>query len=49
MSMEIYESELALVGVYKKLAEAETQISEGATILDGDAVFKKLREKYSNK
>ena len=45
MSMETYESQLAIVGVCKKLAEAEAQISEGATLLDGEEVFKKLRNK----
>ena len=49
MSMETYESQLALVGVYKKLAEAEAQISEGVTLLDGEEVFKKLRKKYADK
>ena len=49
MSMETYESQLAIVGVYKKLAEAEVQISEGDTLLDGEEVFKKLRNKYANK
>jgi PHD/YefM family antitoxin component YafN of YafNO toxin-antitoxin module len=46
MSMETYERQLALVGVYKKLAEAEKQIEEGMPLLDGEEVFKKLRRKY---
>ena len=49
MSMETYESQLAIVGVYKKLAEAEAQISEGMGLLDGEEVFKNLRNKYVNK
>ena len=49
MSMETYEAQLAIVGVYKKLAEAEVQISEGVALLDGDEVFKKLRNKYAHK
>jgi PHD/YefM family antitoxin component YafN of YafNO toxin-antitoxin module len=46
MSMETYERQLALVGVYKKLAEAEKQIFDGKTLLEGSEVFKKLRTKY---
>ncbi len=47
MSMETYERQLALVGVYKKLAEAEEQIAKGVPLLDGGEVFKKLREKHA--
>ena len=47
MSMETYERQLALVGVYKKLAEAEKQISENASLLEGEEVFKNLRNKYA--
>ena len=43
------ERQLALVDVYKKLAEAETQITHGVPLLDGEAVFKKLRDKYARK
>lgn len=46
MSIETYERQLALVGVYKKLAEAEEQIAEGRPLLDGEEVFKKLRTKH---
>ena len=46
MSMETYEKKLALLDVYKKLAEAETQIKQGIPLLDGEEVFKKLRSKY---
>jgi hypothetical protein len=45
MSIETYEHPLALVEVYKKLAEAETQIVQGIPLLDGEEVFKKLRDK----
>lgn len=46
MSIETYERQLALVGVYKKLAEAEEEIAEGRPLLDGEEVFKKLRTKH---
>ena len=49
MSMETYERQLALVEVYKKLAEAETQIAQGVPLLDGEEVFAKLRERYVKK
>ena len=45
MSIETYERQLALVDVYKKLAEAESQIAQGMPLLDGEEVFKKLRAK----
>ncbi|KJS86259.1 MAG: prevent-host-death protein [Peptococcaceae bacterium BICA1-8] len=47
MSMATYERQIALVDVYKKLAEAEKQIADNGTpLLDGEEVFKKLRAKY---
>jgi hypothetical protein len=46
MSMKTYERQMALVDVYKKLAEAEKQIINGAPLLDGEEVFQKLRDKY---
>ena len=49
MSMNTYERQLALVDVYKKLTEAETQIAQGIPLLDGEEVFKKLRDKYVGK
>ncbi len=49
MSIETYERQLSLVDVYKKLAEAETQIKQGVPLLDGEEVFKKLRDKYVEK
>ena len=49
MSMDTYERQLALVDVYKKLAEAEAQIEQGIPMLDGEEVFNKLRDKYVKK
>jgi len=46
MSIETYERKLALVEVYKKLAEAEAQIKEGVPLLDGDGVLNEVRSKY---
>ncbi len=46
MSIETYERQLALADVYRKLAEAETQIAQAVPLLDGEEVFKKLRDKY---
>ena len=45
MSMETYERNMILVDVYEKLAVAEKQIQNNE-LLDGDAVFAKLKEKY---
>ena len=36
---DFYESKLAIVEVYKKLDEAEAQVLEGVTLLDGEEVF----------
>jgi len=47
--MDTYERQLALVDVYKKLAEAEAQIAQGIPMLDGEEVFNKLRDKYAKK
>lgn len=49
MSIETYERQLALVEVYKKLAEAEKELSQGVPLLEGEEVFKKLRDKYAGK
>jgi PHD/YefM family antitoxin component YafN of YafNO toxin-antitoxin module len=46
MSMETYEKKIALLEVYQKLAEAENQIKQGESLIDGETVFKNLREKY---
>ena len=45
MSMETYERNMVLVDVYEKLAVAEKQIQNNE-LLDGEAVFAKLKEKY---
>ena len=47
MSIKTYERQMALLGVYQKLAEAEKQIADGVPLLDGEEVFKKLRTKYA--
>jgi len=47
MSIDTYERQMALVDVYKKLSEAEQQVSQGIPLLNGDEVFKKLRTKYA--
>ena len=47
MSIDTYERQMALVDVYKKLSEAEEQVSQGIPLLNGDEVFKKLRTKYA--
>jgi prevent-host-death family protein len=49
MSIETYERQLGLVEVYKKIAEAEAQIAQGVPLLEGEEVFKKLRDKYVKK
>jgi PHD/YefM family antitoxin component YafN of YafNO toxin-antitoxin module len=46
MSIETYEKQFAMLEVYKKLSEAEQELSQGAALLDGDKVFKRLRDKY---
>ena len=46
MSMETYERQMALVEVYKKLLEAEAEISNGAPLIEGEEVFGKLRTKH---
>jgi prevent-host-death family protein len=46
MSIETYEKEFARLELYKKLSDAETQIENGAALLDAEDVFKKLRIKH---
>lgn len=48
MSMETYERQMALVEVYKKLAEAEKQIADNVPLLEGEEVFKKLRRRHGS-
>jgi len=47
MSMETYRDKLAKADLYEKLAEAENQIKSGEQLLDADAVFDALRDRYS--
>ncbi len=49
MSMETYEKSLAKLELYQKLAEAEAQIKDGEDLLDGEEVFKRLRQKHGRK
>ena len=49
MSIDTYERQMALVEVYRKLTEAESQVVEGTPLLDGEEVFNKLRAKYGPK
>ena len=49
MSIETYERQFALVELYKKLAEAESQLAQGIPLLDGEEVFKKMRNKYAGR
>ena len=46
MSMKTYEKKLALAELYKKLAEAESEIENGEPLLDAEDVFDNLRKKY---
>lgn len=46
MSIETYEKQLALVEVYRKLAEAEKQLADEHSLLDAEEVFRRLRNKY---
>jgi len=47
MSIETSERQMALVEIYKKLAESEAQVVQEVPMLDGKEVFKKLRAKYA--
>ncbi|SDK09114.1 prevent-host-death protein [Natronincola ferrireducens] len=46
MSMETYKDKLAKADLYEKLAEAENQINNGEELLDAEAVFKSLKDRY---
>lgn len=46
MSMKTYEEQMFMLDVYKKLAEAEKQLTEGK-VLDGEVSLRNLREKYN--
>ena len=46
MSIDTYEKQMALIEVYRKLAEAEAQIGQGVPLIDGEEVFSKMKKKY---
>lgn len=46
MSMETYRDKLAKADLYEKLAEAENQINNGEKLLDVEAVFESLKDRY---
>ncbi len=46
MSMDTYEKQMGLLDLYRKLGAAERQIEEGVPLLDGNDLFKRLREKH---
>ena len=46
MSMKTYKDKLAKVDLYEKLAEAENQIKNGEKLLDAEAVFESLKDRY---
>ena len=49
MSIETYERQLGQAELYKKLSEAEEEISQGIPLLEGEELFKKLKNKYVKK
>lgn len=46
MSMETYKDKLTKADLYEKLAEAENQINDGEKLLDAEAVFESLKDRY---
>lgn len=48
MSMKTYEEKLALLDVYRKLAEAEKEVAEGK-VIEAKSAFAKLREKHGSR
>ena len=46
MSMETYKDKLAKADLYEKLAEAENQIKNEEKLLDAEAVFESLKDRY---
>ncbi len=46
MSMETYKGKMAKADLYEKLAEAESQIKNGERLLDAEAVFESLKDRY---
>ncbi len=49
MSIETYRKSMAKLDLYQKLAEAEAQMKNADELLDGEEVFRKLREKHGPK
>jgi PHD/YefM family antitoxin component YafN of YafNO toxin-antitoxin module len=49
MSAAAYERQLLLLEAYQKLSEAEAQEDGGIPNIDGETIFKRLREKYGTK
>lgn len=46
MSMETYEQQIFIAEMYRKLSEAEEEISQGLPLLNGEKVFEVLKNKY---
>jgi PHD/YefM family antitoxin component YafN of YafNO toxin-antitoxin module len=46
MSIETYERSQAMTEIYRRLGESEADLMNGIEPLDGDAVFRGLREQY---
>jgi hypothetical protein len=44
--MENYERQQAIMELYKKLGEAESNLANNRKLLDGEDVFRELRKKY---
>ncbi|MGH4139666.1 type II toxin-antitoxin system Phd/YefM family antitoxin [Clostridium sp.] len=49
MSIETYESQLTVVGAYKKLAEEGAHISVGMSLLECEELFNKLMSQQEDK
>ncbi|MFA6075567.1 MAG: type II toxin-antitoxin system Phd/YefM family antitoxin [Negativicutes bacterium] len=47
MSMETYDRDMAQVELFKKIFEAERQVSAGKVTIDGRKALKRLRDKYA--
>jgi hypothetical protein len=46
MSIETYERNQAMTEIYRKLGESEADLADGVEPLDGEEVFRGLRQKY---
>ncbi|MCM3701375.1 hypothetical protein [Paenibacillus macerans] len=47
-SMETCKKQMTMVDFYRKLAEAEKQVTDGLSLVDGERVFQRLSDKYGN-